>query len=360
VSGSSGGSGSSSAKRSRSAALLALSALSALAALAALSAVVAAAPATAASSDAPPPNVQSPITAHERDLRLSATAATPPATDPTPLLTFAASKRFPPLFDSRAQLAQKKRLDAVTFELKKDPPPEENCAQTLGAKRFATLFDDLASAYVNMGEEAKAADAFARAIGCNPRAAFLHAQLAASLLDVGRYSEARAEIQRQMSLGRSSFTIYNLMTQLDFIDSRWPEAVVNAKLAATEAPDDEQATYWQCFLWIAQKHTGSQEPALVNRRVPPGWPAPILQSLQGKITEAQLVEAVKAEHTERRQQEILTEALFYTGEQRLVANRPDEAARYFTATVELQVQYFIEHHLAVAELEKLRHPGDSL
>lgn len=287
---------------------------------------------------------------------LADTVSTAPGTDPTPLLTFAASQHFPPVFDKGAQFTMKKRLDRVTFELSKDPPPELNCAQTLGAKRFATLFDDLGGAYTNMGDDAKAADAFAKAIACNPRAGFLHAELAAALLDAGRYSDARFEAQRQLSLGRADFTIYTLMTQLDFIEDQWPEAAANARLAATEAPDDEQATYWQCFLWLAQKHMGVQDPVLVNRRLPVTWPAPVLQALQGKITEAELLDAVKSEHDAHRQREILTEALFYTGQQRLTANQADEAARYFNATVDLQVQYFIEHHLAMAELEKLRHP----
>jgi lipoprotein NlpI len=132
--------------------------------------------------------------------------------------------------------------------------------------------------------------------------------------------------------------------------------VTDARLAVTEAPDDEQATYWQCFLWIAQKHLGTQEPVLVNRRIPGTWPAPILESLQGKITEAELVDAVESERDGHRQREILTEALFYIGQKHLAESRTGVAAKYFTATTELKVPYFIEHHLAMAELEKLRHP----
>ena len=283
-------------------------------------------------------------------------SAAPAPAEAAPLLTYAASQHFPPLFDTQAQYAQKQQLDRVTFDLARDPPPELNCAQTLGAKRFATLFDSLGDAYTNMGDEPKAADAFAKAIDCNPRAAFLHAELAAALLEMGRYSEARSETQRQLSLGRANFTNYSLLTQLDLLEGRWQQAAENAKLAASEAPDDEQATYWQCFYWLAQKHAGNPEPVLVNRRIPPGWPAPILQSLQGKITEGQLVAEIKAEHGTRRRHEILAEALFYTGQQRLVANQPEEAVKYFDAVASLKVQYFIEHHLAVAELEKLRHP----
>jgi lipoprotein NlpI len=287
----------------------------------------------------------------------AAIANAPTATpDPTPLLTYAASHQFPPAYAPSAQYAMKKRLSQITFDLSKDPPPETDCAKTLGAKRFATLFDDLGSVYSSMGDDAKAADAYAKAIACNPRAEFLHAQLAASLLDMGSYKEARIETTRQLSLGRANFSVYTLITQLDFIEDQWVEAVTNARLAATEAPDDEQATYWQCFLWIAQKHTGTQEPVLVNRRIPGTWPTPILESLQGKITESELVDAVASERDEHRQREILTEALFYTGQKHLAEDHVDVAVKYFTATSNLNVPYFIEHHLAMAELEKLRHP----
>ena len=292
--------------------------------------------------------------AHAATARASAAdgAATP---DPTPLLTYAATHQFPPVYAPSAQNAMKKRLSQITFELSKDPPPETNCAQTLGAKRFATLFDDLGGVYSSMGDDAKAAEAFAKAIACNPRAEFLHAELAAALLDMGRYTDARIETQRQLSLGRANFSVYTLITQLDFIEDRWIDAVADARLAASEAPDDEQATYWQCFLWLAQKHIGTQEPVLLNRRIPTSWPAPILDSLLGKISEAELVDAVASERDTHRQREILTEALFYTGEKHLAEKRIDEATKYFTATTELKVPYFIEHHLAMAELQKLRH-----
>jgi lipoprotein NlpI len=283
-------------------------------------------------------------------------APTPIAADPTPLLTYVTTHQFPPAYAPSAEFEMKKRIKQITFDLSKDPPPETNCAQTLGAKRFAALFDDLGGVYSSMGDDAKAAEAYTKAIACNPRAEFLHAQLAAALLDMGRYKDARIETQRQLSLGRANFSVYTLITQLDFIEDRWLEAVADARLAATEAPDDEQATYWQCFLWIAQKHVGPLEPVLVNRRIPETWPRPILESLQGKITEAELVDAVASERDEHRRHEILTEALFYTGQKSLAEGHVDVAVKYFTATTNLNVPYFIEHHLAMAELEKLRHP----
>ena len=278
-----------------------------------------------------------------------------PPSDPTPLLTYAASQKFPPEDTTRIRAFNQRQLDRIQFELKKDPPPETNCAQTLGAKRFSAQLDDLGGVYTNMGDDVRAAEAYSKAIECDPRAEFLHAQLASALIDLRRYAEARAEIERELTLGRGTFALHNLMTQIDFIDHLWTEAALNARLAVTEAPDDEQATYWQCLLWLAQQHNGVQQPSLANRHVPQTWPGPILASLQGKITENELVDAIESEDDRNRRREILTEALFYTGEQRLAARHVPEATRYLEATVNQRVLYFIEHHLAVAELEKLRH-----
>ena len=279
-----------------------------------------------------------------------------PAADTTPLLTYASTHHYPPVLQPATQVTLQKQIARITFDLSKDPPPAENCAQTLGAKRFATLYDDLAQAYSNMAKHVEALEAYAKAIDCNPRADFLHAELAASLLDLGRYTDARMETQRQLHLGRANFTLYTLLTQLDFIDEHWADAIANARIAATMAPNDEQATYWQCFLWLAQLRSGLQEPALAKRPIAEGWPAPILESLQGKITEDELVDAVREEHDPPRQRDILSEALFYTGQKKLAAGQKDEAVKYFTATVNLKVVYFIEHQLATGELRKLVRP----
>src|SRR5262249_43832149 len=157
------------------------------------------------------------------------------------------------------------------------------------------------SMYSSMGEDEKAAEAYSRAIACSPRADYLHAQKAAALLDMSRYDEARLETEREVKLGRANFSVYTLLTQLDFIEDRWQDAVAHARLAATEAPDDEQATYWQCFLWLAQKHAGAAEPVLINRQRPTDWPGPLLESLEGKLSESELTDAVAAERDGHRQ-----------------------------------------------------------
>jgi lipoprotein NlpI len=247
------------------------------------------------------------------------------------------------------------RLTEAIAAVSIEQPPDSNCAGTLGAKRFSVLLDSLGEAYASLGDDRNAVDAFSRAISCSPRAAFLHAELAASLLNLGRYEEARTEMQRQLATNRPDFALHNLLVQLDFVADRWADAVVHARLAVVEAPDDEQAIYWQCYLWLAQEHQGIQTPELAPRHASENWPRPVLELLERRIAESDLVADIRSETDAHRRREILTEALFYTGERRLAAHDREGAERYFTATVNLQVPYFIEHHLAVAELEKLHH-----
>jgi lipoprotein NlpI len=71
-------------------------------------------------------------------------------------------------------------------------------------------------------------------------------------------------------------------------------------------------------------------------------------------TEAAVLNAVKDEKNERRRREVLVEALYYVGQLRLANGETDTARRYFAAAVNLKVLYFIEHQMALAELNKMR------
>ncbi|HEY3784249.1 MAG TPA: tetratricopeptide repeat protein [Steroidobacteraceae bacterium] len=277
-----------------------------------------------------------------------ALTAPPGATEPsTPLLAYATSQTFPTLVD---QAVHRRRLAQITHTIAKDPPPEADCARTLGASRFASMYDDLGATYSALGDAAQAAAAFAKAVSCRPRAFYLHALLADELLQLGRFDEARAEVRRSAHLEETSFTTDSLVARAAFSQRQWPEAIEHLRRAVSEAPDDVQATYFQCLLWLAQKRSGSATPALVSRTPAKLWPEPVLDFLQDHITETALVHVVERERDDRRRREILCEALFYTGEKYLAAHQVRQARRYFEATVHLQVYDFIEHSLAAAEL----------
>ncbi|HZO21821.1 MAG TPA: hypothetical protein VFB37_04895 [Steroidobacteraceae bacterium] len=214
------------------------------------------------------------------------------------------------------------------------------------------MYDDLGATYSALGNPAEAAEAFAKAVSCNPRATYLHAELASEYLHLGRFEDAKAEARRGPQPEGAAFTVNSLLAQAEFSQQQWTQAIQHLRLAAVEAPDEVQATYWQCLLWLAQKRAGTATPALASRAPTTLWPRPVLDFLQGTIDETALVHAVAAERDERRRREILCEALFYTGESYLAGHRGTEARRYFQATVNLQVYDFIEHYLAKAELAR--------
>ena len=227
-----------------------------------------------------------------------------------PLLQYASSQSFQSNTD--AALLQR-RLNQIRLGLSRDPPPESDCARTLGARRFSAMLDDLGSALSQLGQYREARDAYNNAIACNPRATYLHAKLATELLNLGGYSEAAQEVDRQLSRGGNNFPLTALRAQLDFIQEEWTAALADLRRAVELAPDDIQATYWQCFLWLAQRRMGIAQPALADRKTPDEWPRPILRFLQGAVSESELLDAVRSERNLRRRREILCRSALLRG-----------------------------------------------
>ena len=97
-----------------------------------------------------------------------------------------------------------------------------------------------------------------------------------------------------------------------------------------------------------------RQPELVKRTDYPEWPATLLRMLKGKATEEQVLDDVKDQKNEQRRREVLVEALYYVGQLRLANGETETARRYFAAAVNLKVLYFIEHHMALAEITKMR------
>lgn len=272
-----------------------------------------------------------------------------------PLFDYAQELPFVPMTND-SQL--RRRLARAEHDLKQTPPPAADCARTLGANRFAGLYDTLGGTWFAMGEITAAIDAFRKSIACNPRSANVHASLAAALINAGQPAQARAEAERGRVIDPDNVEASAILMQLDFIEERWPEAIAGLRRLIADTPDPERVTYYQCFLWLAQLRSKLGTPGIVPSELSEDWPRPLLDWLEGTLTEEQVLERVKDVGDDIRQREMLAEALYYIGQGRL-ARGEDEAARlYFTATVNLKVTYFIEHRMALAELEKIRASSD--
>ncbi len=272
-----------------------------------------------------------------------------------PLFDFSQQLPFEPMTDD-PQL--RRRLARAERDLKQNPPPEQECARTLGANRFADLYDNLGATHFAMGEITAAIAAFRKSLACNPRSANVHASLAAALIHAGQPAQARAEAERGRVIDPDNVEPSAILMQLDFIEERWPEAIAGLRRLIADTPDAERVTYYQCFLWLAQLRSKLGTPGIVTSELAEDWPRPLLDWLEGNLTEEQVLERIKEVGNDIRQREMLAEALYYIGQARL-ARRDDESARlYFTATVNLKVTYFIEHRMALAELEKIRAASD--
>jgi lipoprotein NlpI len=284
-------------------------------------------------------------------LVFSPVAATAADANGTPLLDYASSLDFdaPP----NAEIFRK-RAARAEHQLERNPVPDEGCARTLGARRFAGLLNELGSARESLGDSQGAIDAYTKALACSPRAAFLHADLASELMHAGRFIEARQTAQQGLAIDAEHLYLITVLAQIDFVEGKWSDAIERMRSAVLATPDDEQAAYWQLFLWLAQRRSGIARPELAERDFTDSWPRPVLDTLQGALTEQELLEEVKDEADEARRREILCEALYYIGENRLASGDVETAVRYFEAAADVKVPYFIEHHMALAELEKVR------
>ncbi|HVY80676.1 MAG TPA: hypothetical protein VG994_06820 [Steroidobacteraceae bacterium] len=252
----------------------------------------------------------------------------------------------------------RKQIAAIEGEMARHPPPpDEDCARTLGASRFARQYSDLGIARANAGEYDAAVATLQKAVACAPRVPEYYGQLAAELMHVGRLAEARAAVQRGLALGErpeAEDALESLLMQLDFIDERWADTVARLRAMIATESDDERAAYYQCFLWLAQRRAGVRQPELAKRAEYGQWPAILLRALKGTATEAQVLNEVKAQKKEQRRREVLVEALYYVGQLRLANGERETARRYFAAAVNLKVPYFIEHDMALAEIAKMR------
>lgn len=239
-------------------------------------------------------------------------------------------------------------------------PPEAQCAQSLGAQRYANLYTELAAERAAVGDLPGAAAAYRSAHACRPRDADILAALGGVLIDARDYPAARAAIDAALEIDPRSVGTNRLAGNLAYIDERWADAIARFRYVSASDPDRVQAGYGQLMLWLAQARSGVAHPEYVARVPGEGWPQPLLLYMKGEYTEAELVAQVVAGDDEDNSQpntstdERLCEALFYVGEAHWARGHPEVARDYFAALVNVKVLYFLQHGLALAEIAKLR------
>jgi tetratricopeptide (TPR) repeat protein len=286
-----------------------------------------------------------------------------------PLIAYANEFREKQLQSNRASQARSEarasqiadtNLRAVTFEMARHPPPpDQECAHTLGATRFAEQYSQLAAIQEELGNYEEVLKASKSALACTPRNASYEASIAAAELSMGHIDEARVAAERGNVLDSENPSIRDVRARLDFIQEHWADATARYRLQVLKPDYPRLADYSRCYLWLAQRRAGVRNPELPPRPAITGeasvkrWPAQILETLQGDLSETELVQVIR-DDSARATREWLTEALFYVGELRLAQGDVETARRHFATVVNLRVLNFVEYGMARAELAKMR------
>jgi lipoprotein NlpI len=267
----------------------------------------------------------------------------------TPLLDYARELPFISVVED-----QSREIERARHEIEKSEPPQEGCANTLGARRFAYLYESLGELQASIGDHSSALDSMTKSLACNPRDPHVHASMATQLMQMGRFDEARAAAARARAIDADEELAGIVLMQMAFIEERWPEAIWTLRNLIDWSRSSRRATHWEIFLWIAQRRSGIATPQPYAPELIEDWPRPALEMLRGLSTEEEVLDVVDDEANDIKLRHKLAEALYYVGEARLANADADTARLYFNATVSLKVMPFIEHRLALAELAKVR------
>ncbi len=295
------------------------------------------------------------------------TPNTPAPTHESPLIAYALELGHS---ESRSEIRSlhmaNTALRAVTFEMSRHPPPsDEDCAHTLGASRFAQQYAQLATIQDQLGNFKAVIEANQSALACAPRVASYEASIASAHVTLDEIAEARAAVERGYALDPEDQAVREVRARLDFVQERWADATARFRLQMLEEKyaGPPSIDYVRCYLWLAQRRAGVRNPdlpqiATTELKSPDApqekhWPAQILDTLRGELSEAGLVHVIR-EDGAREPREWLTEALFYVGELRLAEGDAETARRHFATVVNLRVLNFVEYGMARAELKKMR------
>lgn len=239
-------------------------------------------------------------------------------------------------------------------------PADDECAASLGARRFAQLHGAVGVARSFTGDFAGAARAYHRAHACRPRDAQILAALAGALFDARAYADARIAADAALAIDPRDVNVNRLVGNLDYVEERWADAIARFRYVAASDEDRDQAGYGQLMYYLAQLRAGMDKPQFVARTPGERWPQPLLLYLRGDYAESELIAPIlfgddaDNDQPNTSTDERLCEALFYVGEAYWARGEPQVARDYFAALVNIKVLYFLEHGLALAEIAKLR------
>jgi tetratricopeptide (TPR) repeat protein len=230
----------------------------------------------------------------------------------------------------------------------------ENYSEALRLNpKHANAFSNRGVAYGHKGEYDLAIQSYDEAIRLNPRHLNALYNRGNAYTRKGAYDRAARDYDQVLELNPKHANAYSSRGFVRFFQGQFMAAVPDFSEAARFAPNNP---YRILLLYIAQARAGNHgREALAHAARGldlAKWPGPIVSMYLGKVPEQVVLDSVaEADVTEQSQRRC--QAYFYIGQQLLIRQQSNEAAKMFRETVATNASALFEYEAAQAELKRL-------
>ena len=219
--------------------------------------------------------------------------------------------------------------------------------------KHANAFSNRGVAYGHKGEHDLAIQSYDEAIRLNPRHLNALYNRGNAYTRKGDYDRAAQDYDQVLQLNPKHANAYSSRGFVRFFQGQFAAAVPDFSEALRFAPNNP---YRILLLYLAQARAGSHGRDALAHAVRgldlAKWPGPIVSMYLGKVPEQAVLDSVaEADATERRQRRC--QAYFYLGQQLLIRQQTNEAAKMFRETVATNASALFEYEAAHAELKRL-------
>jgi lipoprotein NlpI len=219
--------------------------------------------------------------------------------------------------------------------------------------KHANALSNRGVAYGHKGEYDLAIQSYDEALRLNPRHLNALYNRGNAYTRKGEYDRAAQDYDQVLQLNPKHTNAYSSRGFVRFFQGQFTAAVPDFSEAVRFAPNNP---YRILLLYIAQARAGNHgREALAHAAQGldlAKWPGPVVSMYLGKVPEQVVLDSVaEADVTERPQRRC--QAYFYIGQQLLIRQRNNEAAKMFRETVATNASALFEYEAAQAELRRL-------
>ena len=217
----------------------------------------------------------------------------------------------------------------------------------------ANAFTNRGIAYGRKGDYDRAIQNYDEAIRLNPNHVNALYNRANAYRRKGDYNQAVQDYDQVIRLNPKHADAYVNRGLVRFYQGRFAAAVPDL----TQALEFDRANFYRILLLhLARARAGSPDQEGLSEATKgldlKEWPGPIVSMYLGKVPEHAVFDAV-ADADPSKQRKMRCQAHFYIGQQLLIRQNSDEAAKMFRETLATNVSALFEYEAAQAELRRL-------